>query len=48
MSSRKDKANPTEGQIRLTDAEPQHDLSRLALYVLDASGKVLSSAPLDK
>lgn len=48
MSSRKDKANPTEGQIRLTDAEPQQDLSQLALYTLDASGKVLSSTPLDK
>ena len=47
MSDPKDKI-PDHGQIRFADAEPQHDVSTLAVFVVDASGKVLSTAPLDK
>ncbi len=47
MSSRKSKNSSDQGRIRLADAEPEHDVSKLAVFVLDAAGKVLSSAPVD-
>src|SRR5437660_1978864 len=48
MSSTKGNISPDYGKLRLADAEAQHDVSKLAVFVLDAAGKVLSSAPVDK
>jgi hypothetical protein len=48
MSSNKQKNSADQGRIRLADAEPEHDVSKLAVFVLDGAGKVLASAPVDK
>ena len=41
----KDKV-PDQGQIRLADTDQQQDVSTLAVFVLDSSGKVLSTSPV--
>jgi hypothetical protein len=48
MSSRRKKNSPDQGRIRLADSEPEHDVSKLGVFVVDGDGKVIASSPVDK